>query len=87
MWFFGSPNLIVFGEEALEYLREVEGKRIFIVTGKTVTRLGLLDLVLEQVKETGMELSVFGEVERAPLSMRLRLTHLSGKMTSVMRSL
>jgi alcohol dehydrogenase class IV len=66
MWFFGSPNLIVFGEEALEYLREVEGKRIFIVTGKTVTRLGLLDLVLEQVKETGMELSVFGEVEPEP---------------------
>jgi alcohol dehydrogenase class IV len=66
MWFFGSPNMIVFGEEALGYLREVEGKRIFIVTGKTVTRLGLLDIVLKQIRETGMESRVFSEVEPEP---------------------
>jgi alcohol dehydrogenase class IV len=66
MWFFSSPNVIVFGEDALDYLEEVKGERIFIVTGRVVTKLGLLDAVLEHLKNTGMEIRIFDEVEPEP---------------------
>jgi len=66
MWFFTSPRTIVFGEGALEYLKELEGKRVFIVTDKVLRKLGIVDKVVEQLKETGMEIRIFDEVEPEP---------------------
>ena len=66
MWFFTSPRTIVFGEGALEYLKELEGKRVFIVTDKFLRKLGIVDKVVEQLKETVMEIRIFDEVEPEP---------------------
>ena len=66
MWFFTSPRTIVFGEGALEYLKELEGKKVFIVTDKNLRKLGIVDKVVEQLKETGMEIRIFDEVEPEP---------------------
>ncbi|MHA1833029.1 MAG: iron-containing alcohol dehydrogenase [Candidatus Baldrarchaeia archaeon] len=66
MWFFTSPRTIVFGEGALEYLKELEGERVFIVTDKVLRKLGIVDKVVEQLKETGMEIRIFDEVEPEP---------------------
>ena len=66
MWFFTSPRTIVFGEGALEYLKELEGKRVFIVTDKVLRKLGIVDKVVEQLKETVMEIRIFDEVEPEP---------------------
>ena len=66
MWFFTSPRTIVFGEDALEYLKELEGKKVFIVTDKNLRKLGIVDKVVGQLKETGMEIRIFDEVEPEP---------------------
>ena len=65
MWFFNSPK-IVFGEDALSYLSEVEGKRALIVTDRSMVELGFAERVIAQLKEAGMEVQVFSEVEPEP---------------------
>jgi len=65
MWFFKSPE-IVYGEGALSYLSEIEGQRAFIVSDRTMVELGFVDLVVERLREAGMESQVFAEVEPNP---------------------
>lgn len=65
MWFFNSPQ-IVFGEDALDYLGGLRGKRAFIVTDKTLIRLGKTKSVLDALAPTGMETLVYDEVEPDP---------------------
>lgn len=65
MWFFNSPE-IIYGEGALSYLREIEGKRAFIVTDANILKLGLVDKVIAHLKEAGVEARVFSEVEPNP---------------------
>jgi len=66
MWEFTSPRTIVFGDEALEYLREIQGTKAFIVSGKTVHRMGLVDKVSSYLREAGLEVRVFDDVEPEP---------------------
>ena len=66
MWEFTTPRTIVFGEDALEYLKEVEGKRALIVTDKVINKLGYVDKVAKYLKEAGMKINVFDEVEPEP---------------------
>ncbi len=65
MWFFASPE-IVFGEDALSYLSEIEGQRAFIVTDQNMVKLGFVELVAEQLNGAGMEYQTFAEVEPNP---------------------
>jgi alcohol dehydrogenase class IV len=65
MWFFNSPE-IVFGEGALGYLSEIEGKRALIVTDRNMVRLGFVDRVIGHLKEAGIETRVLAEVEPDP---------------------
>ena len=44
MWFFRSPD-IVFGEDALEHLASIKGRRALIVTDETILALGYVDRV------------------------------------------
>ena len=43
MWWFISPR-IVFGEDSLEQLSSIEGKRVLIVTDPVVRKLGIESL-------------------------------------------
>jgi alcohol dehydrogenase class IV len=65
MWIFQSPR-IAFGEDALEYLKELEGGRAFIVTDKVIRSLGYVDLASKYLEEAGFEVKVFDEVEPEP---------------------
>ncbi|MFX1487092.1 MAG: iron-containing alcohol dehydrogenase [Promethearchaeota archaeon] len=65
MWFFTSPRTIAFGEGSLEYLRELEGERVFIVTDAVLRNLGIVDKVKEQLRDR-IEVLVFDEVESEP---------------------
>jgi alcohol dehydrogenase class IV len=65
MWWFQSPK-IAFGEEALEALKDLKGKKALILTDKTIRSLGYADLVSKYLKEAGMEIEVFDKVEREP---------------------
>jgi alcohol dehydrogenase class IV len=65
MWNFVSPR-IVFGEEALDYLDELEGKRALIVTDATMVQLGLVEKVKAHLDSAGIEVHIFSEVEPEP---------------------
>ncbi|MFP4344535.1 MAG: iron-containing alcohol dehydrogenase [Anaerolineales bacterium] len=65
MWYFVAPQ-IIFGEDALEALEEVEGERALVITDRTLVRLGLVDKVVGHLKKAGFEVQVFDEVEPDP---------------------
>ena len=65
MWYFVSPE-IVYGEDALSHLDELEGKRAFIVTDKQIMALGFSDLVKEHLSRAGMDCQVYSDVEPEP---------------------
>ncbi|MFX1577174.1 MAG: iron-containing alcohol dehydrogenase [Promethearchaeota archaeon] len=66
MWYFRSPRLIVFGEDALDHLKELEGKRAFVVTDKTIAKLGFLEMVLQKLKDSGKEVAFFDDIPPEP---------------------
>ena len=66
MWEFTAPRTIVFGENALEYLKTIEGKRALIVTDKVIRKLGFADKVASYLKQAGMTVEVLDEVETEP---------------------
>jgi alcohol dehydrogenase class IV len=65
MWEVTVPRTIAAGEGALEYLKQVEGHRALIVTGKTVKKMGFADRVVNYLKEAGIVSEVL-EVEPEP---------------------
>jgi len=65
MWYFESPK-IVFGEGALAHLREIEGRRAFIVSDGNLSRVGFVEMVQDQLSKAGLESEVFLEVEPDP---------------------
>jgi hypothetical protein len=65
MWEITAPRKIAAGEGALEYLKQVEGNRALIVTGKTVKKMGFADKVTNFLKEAGIGSEVL-EVEPEP---------------------
>jgi len=66
MQWFRIPRDIVFGENSLEYLKEMEGKKAVIVTDKIMVELGFVDKVKGYLAEAGIESTVFDEVEPDP---------------------
>jgi len=65
LWWFTSPR-IAFGEDSLEQLGAVEGKRVLVVTDPVVRRLGMLDLVIDELKKAPRSIEVFDQVEPEP---------------------
>jgi hypothetical protein len=65
MWEITVPRKIAAGEGALEYLKQIEGNRALIVTGKTVKKMGFADKVTNYLKEAGIGSEVL-EVEPEP---------------------
>jgi alcohol dehydrogenase class IV len=71
MWYFRTPE-IVFGEDALSHLDELEGQRAFIVTDSTLANLGFVDIVKKHLAAAGIESAVFAEVEPDPSLQTVR---------------
>jgi alcohol dehydrogenase class IV len=65
MWFFNSPE-IVFGEDALSYLEQLEGERALIVTDPTLHKLGFTERVERPLHTARIDTRVFAEVEPEP---------------------
>jgi len=65
MWFFRSPE-IIFGEDALDYLEEIRGRRALIVTDKNIVALGFVQKVRDALSRSGFETAVFDQVEPNP---------------------
>ena len=65
MWFFRSPE-IVFGEDALDYLAEIQGHKALIVTDENILALGFVEKVQATLSKADIETAVFAEVEPNP---------------------
>ncbi|HUW94424.1 MAG TPA: iron-containing alcohol dehydrogenase [Anaerolineae bacterium] len=65
MWYFDSPR-VVFGEGALSHLKEIEGRRAFIVSDHNVAELGFVEAAQDHLAKAGMESKAFLEVEPDP---------------------
>jgi acetaldehyde dehydrogenase / alcohol dehydrogenase len=65
MWYFQSPK-IVFGEDSLQELSHIEGKRAFIVTDEVMQQLGYVLQVTEQLKLNKIDVMVYTAIEPDP---------------------
>ncbi|MGA2526015.1 MAG: iron-containing alcohol dehydrogenase [Smithellaceae bacterium] len=65
MWNFACP-LIVYGDNALDYLAQVKGKKAFLVTDKNIVKLGLTKPVTDQLDAKNIKWQIFDEVEPEP---------------------
>jgi alcohol dehydrogenase class IV len=65
LWWFTSPK-IAFGEDSLEQLSAIEGKRVLVITDPGVSRLGMLELVVNELKKQPRAIEVFDQVEAEP---------------------
>jgi len=64
---FRIPKDIIFGENALEYLASLEGKKAILVTGgSSMKRFGFLDEAKKQLEKANMEVEIFDGVEANP---------------------
>jgi alcohol dehydrogenase class IV len=66
MWELTFPRTVVIGEDALGYLKTIEGKRALIVTDKVIHKLDFMPKVLDYLKEAGLETQFFDDVEPEP---------------------
>jgi alcohol dehydrogenase class IV len=66
LWKFTSPRTIIFGEDALEQLEQLEGERALVIAGRTVMGLGFVDRVVEYLETAGMEAKVIDFIEPEP---------------------
>lgn len=61
---FTLPRDIFFGPGSLSQLKELPGKRAFIVTGgSSMQRFGFLDKAKDYLREASMEVQVFEGVD------------------------
>lgn len=65
MWYFHSPK-IVFGEEALLELSQLNSERAYIVTDSVMLELGFLGQVQDRLAQAGIESAFFSQIEPDP---------------------
>ncbi|MHA1253294.1 MAG: iron-containing alcohol dehydrogenase [Candidatus Helarchaeota archaeon] len=71
MWYWDAPK-IVFGEDAIDYLEQVNGTKAFIVTDKVMEELGFVDIVINKLTKSNIDTKVFNEVEPDPSVQTVR---------------
>ncbi len=71
MWIFASPK-IIHGEDALNYLEELQGRRAFFVTDANMVAFGFVAKVQAHLAAAGIESAVFAEVEPNPSLQTVR---------------
>ncbi len=65
MWHFYCQN-ILYGEDALNFLEKIKGKKCFIVADKVIEDLGLLKILTDKLDKFEKEYQIFTEVVPAP---------------------
>lgn len=57
---------IYYGNNAIDHLKQLKGKKAFIVTDEFMIKLGFVDKITKPLDDAGIEYSVFSEVEADP---------------------
>ena len=66
MWYFRSPKNIVFGEDAISYLEDLEGKSVLLVTDSILMNLEIPQIVIKLLQKNNMNVTIFDEVNSEP---------------------
>lgn len=62
-----GAGYIIFGEYSLDYLKTIQGDKVFIVTGgSALKRNGYLDVIINRLKEARLEIKIFDGIEADP---------------------
>ena len=61
MWFYYSPN-IIYGDDALSYLEQISGDKIFIVTDKNLEKLGIAKILTDKLEKWGKQYELYSEL-------------------------
>ena len=62
-----AGDYIVFGEGALDYLEQIQGKKaVIVMNGRVLKTNGVLDTIREKLKKSGIESTVFDGIEPEP---------------------
>ena len=64
-WFFGAP-FTCFGQGALEFLQDIPGSKVFIITDPGIVKLKILDILTDKLKKFKKKFKVFDQVEPDP---------------------
>lgn len=68
---FSCPTF-VYGDDSLEYLLQLDGKKAFIVTDKNMVTLGLTKLVTDKLDEAGIGWEIFDDIEPEPSAQSIK---------------
>ncbi len=61
MWYFYCPN-IIYGEESLDFIKNIQGNKCYIVTDRNLDELGYLKILTDKLEKFGKKFRVFNEV-------------------------
>ncbi len=65
MWHFYCQN-IIYGEDALDFLEKIKGRKCFIVTDKIIEDLGFLKILTDKLEKLGKDYIIFNDVVPDP---------------------
>src|SRR5690625_1804857 len=57
---------IIYDKNAIDYLKNIKRKKVFIVTDQSMLKLGILDPIIKIMKENHMSYDIFSDVEPDP---------------------
>ena len=66
MWFYCAPRKIVFGEDSIEELNEIQGQSALIVTDKVLLDLQIPQKAIEILEKNGFKITIFDQVSYEP---------------------
>lgn len=66
MWFFCCPSIIAYGEEALNFLENIPGEKVFIISDKVLNELGIVKILTDRLDRIGRKYDVFTDVQPDP---------------------
>lgn len=65
---FKTPNDIILGRGSIAYLKEIQGNRAIIISDNTMSELGIVEQICEQLRLGGKTVAVYDGVEPEPTS-------------------
>lgn len=66
MWFFSTPRKIVFGEDALEALQEIQAKHALLITDKHLIKANLHQPLITLLQNQGISYTIYDAITHEP---------------------
>ena len=57
MWFFYCPN-IIYGDDAVNYMDQIMGDKIFVITDKNLEKIGISKMLTDKLDNWGKQYGI-----------------------------